>query len=84
MAKLMHSLNFGLAVGGLIVTAFMLRELFVILGRGSVPRRSGNDPIRRDRQATLFWTFVGWCSLCTLGIMWGTLILVIRLLSPSQ
>lgn len=70
----------GLAVGGTLGSTFMVRQIYKIVSDQSIPRKAGKKPITPQSEAAIYWTFVGWTALCTMGIIYGTALAISKLL----
>ena len=62
-----------LAAGGLLVSIFMIRQVYQYLRERRIPRRPGKNPITPDREPAAYWMFVCWMALGTVGFVYGTI-----------
>jgi len=68
-----------LSAGGILTSVYMVRQIYKIINDQSIPRKT-KKPITPQSEPVIYWTFVGWTALCTMGIIWGAALAISTLL----
>ena len=71
----------GIAAMGVCGSAQMVRIVWRILREARIERRPGLRPISPHDGAALYWAIVGFITLGAIIAVWGTSVLIVRLLN---
>jgi len=74
-----RALNVLILVGGVATVLFMLQQIRATLKKGVIERRQPLTPFTRAANPRAFWGFVAFTSLTTAGIIWGLVVVAMRL-----
>lgn len=71
----------GLVAGGIVCIAFMIRQIYLALRKGSIERRLGLRPVTPHDGAALFWAAIVILVAGTIIGLWGIAVVMSRLLN---